>query len=174
MEAFFQLDGNILLFIQNFIRNSVLDTVFVFLTRLGDGARVWLLFSVLFLIVPKTRKAGCISIIAILLSYYLNDSVIKSLFARPRPFQVIPDLVTVINPPYGYSFPSGHTASSFAAAFAFYRNLPKGGGIPALILASLIGLSRIYVGVHYPTDVLFGVLSGFLMYYLSDFLVSSK
>lgn len=174
MQALWHLDANILLFIQNYIRNNVLDTVLVFITSLGNRARIWIILSLLALLFPKTRKAGCISCVAILLVEAINDDVIKNIVMRPRPFRVIPNLVTVIPGPSSYSFPSGHTASSFAAAFSFYRHLPKKYGIPALILATLIGFSRLYVGVHYPSDVLAGVLSGLLMCYISEFFVSSK
>ncbi len=79
---------------------------------------------------------------------------------RIRPYDTIEGLVPLIGKPRDYSFPSGHTGSSFAAAWVLYRRLPKRLGIPALALAGLIGISRLYLGVHYPTDVLFGVLSG--------------
>ena len=70
--------------------------------------------------------------------------------------------MTLIKQLSSYSFPSGHTSSSFAAAFIIYRMMPKKAGIPALILAAMSGFSRMYVGVHYPTDVLGGVLVAFV------------
>ena len=90
----------------------------------------------------------------------LFRSILKNLVARTRPYEMVEGLVPLIGRPRDYSFPSGHTGSSFASAWVLFRKLPAGYGISALVLAGLIGISRLYVGVHYPTDVLFGVLGG--------------
>jgi undecaprenyl-diphosphatase len=82
---------------------------------------------------------------------------------RTRPYEAINQLTRLIEAQSDYSFPSGHSASSFAAAIILYKTLPKKYGILALVLAFLIAISRLYVGVHYPTDVLFGILSGTLI-----------
>ena len=81
------------------------------------------------------------------------------------------DLQIIIPTPSEYSFPSGHTASSFAAASVFYRHLPKQLGIPSVVLAGIIGFSRLYVGVHYPTDVIAGVIMGILLSYMAEMLM---
>ena len=78
------------------------------------------------------------------------------------PYVTFEALEILIDQPGEFSFPSGHTSSSFAFAFAVYLLLPKKYGIPAMVLALLIGLSRLYVGVHYPTDILGGILVGCL------------
>lgn len=72
-------------------------------------------------------------------------------------------LTILISEPGEFSFPSGHTSSSFAAAVVLFMLLPKKEGVPAMILAFLIGISRLYVGVHYPTDVLGGMVMGTLL-----------
>ena len=100
------------------------------------------------------------SILALLLSLLINNIILKNLVARTRPYEMVEGLVPLIGRPRDYSFPSGHTGSSFASAWVLFRKLPAGYGISALVLAGLIGISRLYVGVHYPTDVLFGVLGG--------------
>lgn len=171
LEWFIQLDGNILLWIQEFIRSDILTPFFLFITHLGDGGTIWIITSVLLLFPKKTRKVGVMGLLALLCSLLINNMLVKNLVARPRPFTRLTDLTILIDIPSEFSFPSGHTASSFAAAFVFFRNLPKKFGVPAIILAAFIGLSRLYIGVHYPTDVLFGVLSGLLLSLLAEWSV---
>lgn len=100
------------------------------------------------------------SLMALVVSLLINNVLLKNLVGRVRPYDLLEGLTPLIGRQWDPSFPSGHTGSSFAAAWVLYRELPKRFGVPALILAGLIGLSRLYVGVHYPTDVLFGVISG--------------
>lgn len=154
------MDADILLFLQDTVRNPVLTPLVKAITVLGNGAVFWVLVSIVMLVPAKTRKIGLTSILALLVSLLINNIILKNLVARVRPYEVIEGLVPLIRKPWDYSFPSGHTGSSFASAWVFYRRLPKRFGIPALVLAGLIGLSRLYLGVHYPTDVLFGMVSG--------------
>lgn len=154
------MDADILLFFQDTVRSPVLTPLVKAITVLGNGAVFWVLVSIVMLVPEKTRKIGLTSILALLVSLLINNIILKNLVARVRPYEVIEGLVPLIPKPWDYSFPSGHTGSSFASAWVFYRRLPKRFGIPALALAGLIGLSRLYLGVHYPTDVLFGVASG--------------
>lgn len=154
------MEGNILLFIQDAVRNPVMTPLVKTITVLGNGAIFWVLASLVLLVPRKTRDIGLAGILALLISLLFNNIILKNLVARVRPYEVIEGLLPLIRRPWDYSFPSGHTGSSFAAAWVFYRKLPKRFGIPALVLAGLIGLSRLYLGVHYPTDVLFGIISG--------------
>jgi undecaprenyl-diphosphatase len=101
----------------------------------------------------------------------INNHLIKNLVQRPRPFVTFTDLQIIIPTPSEFSFPSGHTSSSFAAAGVFYKHLPKKIGVPAIVLAGLIGLSRLYVGVHYPTDVIAGILMGIFLNYMAECIV---
>ena len=96
-------------------------------------------------------------------SLVFNNMIVKNIVARPRPYRMIEALSILIPEPGEYSFPSGHTSSSFAAGVVLYLMLPKKYGIPAMVLAFLIGISRLYVGVHYPTDVLGGMVMGTLI-----------
>ncbi len=155
-----ELDGQILVWIQENIRSSVLTPFLIAITTLGNSGVVWVAASLLLLIPKKTRKVGLTSILALLFSLLLNNVILKNLVARTRPYEIVEGLLPLIEKPWDYSFPSGHTASSLASAWVFFKRLPKKFGIPALILAGLIGLSRLYVGVHYPTDVFFGAFSG--------------
>ena len=160
IEAFANAEKMILLFIQEVIRNPALTSFFVVVTKLGDGGMIWILTTVILLLSKKTRKIGCIMTFSLLGSLVINNLFLKNVVGRARPYEMIQDLLPLIKKPKDYAFPSGHTASSFAAAGVLYRKLPKRFGIPALILAVLIALSRLYLGVHYPSDVLCGMISG--------------
>lgn len=168
IEALTSTDLNILLLIQQYIRTPWLTPVVVFLTSLGNAGMIWILISALLLIPKKTRKAGFISFLALTASLFINNLLLKNLIRRVRPYDVCSTLLPLVAKPLDFSFPSGHTGSSFASACVLYRYLPKKAGIAALLLALLIGLSRLYVGVHYPGDVLAGVVTGILSGCLAD------
>lgn len=168
IEALVNADKIILLFLQDVIRNPVLTPFFIFVTKLGNAGAIWIALTVILLIPKKTRKIGCMSALALLGSLIINNLILKNLIARIRPYEIINGLVPLIEKPTDYSFPSGHTGSSFAAACILYRKLPKRFGIPALILAILIGFSRLYLGVHYPSDVLCGIISGVGISYVAE------
>lgn len=160
------------MFLQESVRNPILDNIMIFITSLGNGGMIWIAATIVLLIPKKTRKAGIMSAVALLGSLIINNNIVKNIVQRPRPFVTFTDLQIIIPTPSEFSFPSGHTSSSFAAAAVFYRHLPKKLGLPAVILAGLIGFSRLYVGVHYPTDVIAGVLMGILLSYLAEYLVN--
>ncbi len=163
MEHLFQLDGNILLWIQEYIRSDFLTPIFKFFTMLGDDGGIWIAIAILLLFFRKYRKTGAMVGLSLLGSLIFNNMLIKNLVARTRPYNVIETLTILVPDPGEFSFPSGHTSSSFAAGVVLYLMLPKKYGVPALILAVLISLSRLYVGVHYPTDVLGGMVMGTLI-----------
>ena len=155
------------MFLQESVRNPLLNSIMIFVTSLGNGGMIWIVATLLLMIPKKTRKVGIMSAVALLGSLIINKNIVQ----RPRPFVKVTDLQIIIPTPSEYSFPSGHTASSFAAASVFYRHLPKQLGIPSVVLAGIIGFSRLYVGVHYPTDVIAGVIMGILLSYMAEFLV---
>lgn len=157
------MDSNILLFIQEYIRNPITDPIFKFITSLGNGGFIWILCTILLLLFKKTRKIGFMCAVALLASLVLNNLILKNLIARARPYDMIQGLKILVEAPTDFSFPSGHTASSFAAATVLFLTVPKKYGILALVLAALMGFSRLYIGVHYPTDVLAGLISGVLI-----------
>ncbi len=160
INVMLQLDGNILLFIQKYIRQDWMNPFWIFITSLGNGGQLWLITAVLLLIPRKTNHVGVAAILAVAAGALITNVALKNIVARIRPFEVISGLEILIRAPHDYSFPSGHTCSAFSAAFVYYRLLPKKWGIAALIVASLIGFSRLYLGVHYPSDVLGGILAG--------------
>lgn len=163
LDTLIQIDGNILLWIQEYVRNDFLTPIMRFITSLGNAGFIWIAIALLCLCFKKTRKTGTLVLCALLGSLVVNNLIIKNLVGRIRPYEVIEGLNIVINKQIETSFPSGHTASSFAAGVMLFLTCPKKYGIPALILAFLIGISRLYVGVHYPTDVLGGIISGTLI-----------
>lgn len=160
MEGILELEREILLFFQDTIRNPVLNPVWIGITTLGNAGLIWVLLSLGLMVPKKTRRVGVTSLLALVVSLLINNVLLKNLVGRVRPYDLLEGLNPLIGKQWDPSFPSGHTGSSFAAAWVLYRRLPAYFGIPALILAGLIGISRLYVGVHYPTDVLFGLVSG--------------
>ena len=156
-------ESGIILWIQENIRGPVGDVFWQFITHLGDEGYLWIVMGIILLFFKKTRPIGFTVLISLLFDFLMINVALKGLVARPRPFvvnELIEPLVGGVSP--YRSFPSGHSGGSFAAMFALYRWVPKKIGIPALFLASLVALSRLYVGVHYPTDILGGFIIGFI------------
>lgn len=154
------MDGQILLFIQEWIRNDFLTPLMVAVTKLGDSGFIWIALSMVLLLFKKTRKAGWIAFLSIAFCFLINNLILKNAVARTRPYEVVEGLELLTARADDFSFPSGHACSSFAAASSYYRVLPRKAGVAAMILAVWIAFSRLYVGIHYPTDVLCGALIG--------------
>lgn len=131
-------------------------------TLSGDNGYIWIALCIVLLCIPKTRRIGVFTAVTLITEVILNDGIIKGIIARERPFIQNSAIDTIIRQPSGYSFPSGHSASSFAAATAVYMHNKKL-GIPAYILAALIAFSRLYFYVHFPSDVIIGSLLGVLI-----------
>lgn len=144
--------------------NPILDSFFVFITRLADSGFIWIILSTILIINKKTRKYGFMLGIVLIVNLIVGEGILKHIFDRQRPF-VEGGFSLLIENPVTSSFPSGHTASSFAVlgVFIFYV---KKHVIPIGILATLIGVSRLYLQVHYPTDVIAGALIGLTVAYL--------
>lgn len=160
LQYLISAEGDILIWIQNSVRNDVLTPIFTGITTLGNGGLIWIVCAGILLIPKKTRKAGIITLVSLGLSVIIDNIILKNLIGRIRPYEVVVGLTSLIGAQRDFSFPSGHTGSSFAAAVVMYKYLPKKIGIPAVVFASLMGLSRLYVGVHYPSDVLGGAVIG--------------
>ena len=157
------MEPNILLWIQDNLRNDVLTPFFVVITSLGNAGILWILITAGLLISKKTRKVGILCVAALLFSFLIDNVLLKNLVARTRPYEVIEGLTYLVKKPVDYSFPSGHTGTSFATAVVLFLSFPKKYSFWFLVLAVLIGFSRLYVGVHYPTDVLAGAIIGTLI-----------
>lgn len=167
------MDINILYFIQENLRNDILDNFFCFITRLGDKGVFWIILGIILLAFSKTRKMGVCILLALAFSAILGEGILKPLFARKRPFVTYPGIDLIISKPSGFSLPSGHTMSSFSAASVIFLN-NKRYGIFAYILATLIAFSRLYLFVHYPSDVILGIILGCLVGYLVKKAVSKE
>lgn len=159
LEKLFSIDASLLLYLQENVRNPILTKVLVFITTLGNGGFVFILFGALLLVFKKTRKDGILYSLALILNLLLTNLVLKNLFMRPRPYTVIEGLTILINPPHGYSFPSGHTSAAFCLAMILFF-INKKASVVAFLFAVMMGFSRMYTGVHYPTDVLGGAITG--------------
>ncbi|MFR3063893.1 phosphatase PAP2 family protein [Peptoniphilus sp.] len=156
------------------IHSPILDKLMVFITSLGNGGIFWIGLGLFFLLQNnKTSKKKALGLfLSLIIFSIVGLLILKPLIGRPRPF-MIESFNLLIKPPMGYSFPSGHTGSSFAAAFALYYYNKKE-GILALILAALIGFSRMYLSVHYPTDVLAGFVLGGLSSLVATKIINKK
>jgi len=159
-QCMVSMDGQILLFIQEHLRNVVCDVFFKGITHLGDAGIFWIVLTIVLLCFKQTRKAGIYSACALVLSLIVNNLILKNLINRVRPYEVVEGLQCIVAPAKDASFPSGHTGASFASAVAIYWQIPKKYAVFFVVLASLIAFSRLYVGIHYPTDVLGGLVTG--------------
>lgn len=171
MEAILGFDFAILDFIRENIANPLLDVIMKIVTISGDAGMIWIAAIILCLIFKRTRKAGVCMAIALILVLLICNLTLKPIVARPRPFSLREDIELIIAAPKDFSFPSGHTLSSFAAAtglFIYHKKL----GIAALIWAFLIAFSRLYMYVHYPTDVIAGILLGVICAVISALLIN--
>ncbi|MDM8533629.1 phosphatase PAP2 family protein [Clostridiaceae bacterium HSG29] len=166
----------ILYFIQENLRNGLFDYFFVFLSKLGNVGIIWILISLYFIIKKENRTLGIMMIFALIGSYLVSNLMLKNYFARPRPY-VNRSIELLISKNNEYSFPSGHTSSSFAVAMMIYY-FKKDIGKWAFILASLIAFSRLYLFMHYPTDVIGGIAIGILIadliYYIYEKIRAKK
>jgi len=162
IETIQALDAQILLFIQNFIRCAPLDPIMKFFSVIGNHGICWIALGLILLIPRKTRRGGFDMLLCLALSWAVSELLIKELVARPRPYTTISELQILVAPLTSFSFPSGHANASFASAMALALAFPRKGAW-AFVPAALIALSRIYVGVHYPSDIVCGAIIGVVM-----------
>ena len=176
-------EADFLLYIQENIRSDLLNPFMTVFTHSGDYGILVIALALVLIILPRTRRIGVIAAISIAIEALLNNVIIKNAVARTRPYEAIDGLVNIIEKQKDYSFPSGHTGSAFAVMGAILLiallGLPviaKTGklssskmsltfklcAVLAIIYAALLGFSRLYVGVHYPTDVIAAVVIGLL------------
>ena len=167
MEFIQQLDLSILLFIQEHLRFAWMNDFWEFITHFGDGGIFWIVLTLALMIPKRTRKAGIVAACSLLLGFLITNVTLKPLVDRVRPYNYSDVIIPLGRIPVESSFPSGHTCASFAGALIYVRMLPKKCGISLLVLAVLISLSRLYLCVHFPTDV----LGGFLVALFSSMLV---
>lgn len=157
------------------LKCGILDAVMPLITLLGDAGIFWILCSVVMILIPKTRKTGLAMGISLLIGLLVCNVTLKPLVGRIRPYDYQlqhfqKEIILLVEGLHDYSFPSGHTIASFEAATALLIGNKKL-GIPAMILAVLIAFSRLYLYVHYPTDVLASIVLGIGIAFLGTFLV---
>lgn len=156
-----QFELSILDFIQANMRNPFMDAVMPLVTSLGNGGLIWLGGAAVLLLSSKTRKAGAAMAVGLALEVLCCNVILKPLVGRIRPCDVNTTVHLLIARPADYSFPSGHTGASFASMSALYFSKNRL-WIPSLALAALIAFTRLYLYVHYPSDILAGALIGIM------------
>lgn len=171
MEFIQKTDFAILDAIQN-IRSGFTDRLMVFITHLGDKGIIWLIAAAILLCIRRYRKCAVTVLLGLLMQRLTGNLIIKNIVRRSRPCWISPIADMLIRIPKDYSFPSGHTMSCFTA-ITILMLWDKRLGIPALILGCAISFSRLYLYVHFPTDVLCGAVLGILLGYAA-YLISEK
>jgi len=152
-----KFDRFISLFITNNMHGVIMDKVMIISTYLGNSGVIWIIIAIILIGNKKYRKVGFMALAALILSTILGEEILKHVFRRIRPSVVN----LLIAKPLSYSFPSGHAMSSFAVAGVLAKYL-KNYAVEFFTLASLISFSRVYLYLHYPTDVLAGVVLGLM------------
>lgn len=165
MERLLEMDGQFLLWLKETCAHPFLDNIMIFVSALGDGGFIWIALGLLFLFMGRKhkiwQKRGLFLLLSLAANALVCNLLLKPLVARTRPYDLL-GYDILIPPVEDASFPSGHTSASFAAATAIYA-MDKKWGMAAYAFAALMGFSRLYLGVHFPTDVLAGAVIGVLM-----------
>jgi len=166
-------DLPILDWIQATLQSPFMDKFMPFITVFGNGGIFWIAWAVLLILFPKTRRTGLGMGFALIMGLVVCNLILKPGVARPRPYDMQAELGVVIDllvkRSHDFSFPSGHTIASFEASVVLLMNSKKM-GIPAFILAILVSFSRLYLYVHYPTDVIVSIILGTLFALIGNFI----
>ena len=162
------MDLNITNFIFSHLHNNVLDFLMPIFSKLNNGGFIWLLISFLLICNKKYRTIGFLTLIAVVMDFLIGEFTLKNIVQRARPFVSHNTIKLIISAPKGYSFPSGHSGSSFAAATILSIYFKKGTYL-FFIFAFLIAFSRVYLGVHYFTDIVIGAILGIIIALLVNF-----
>ncbi len=174
IDAIYNFDHSILLFIQENLRFEPMTTLMQIISKSVNVGAMWVILGLVFLCFKRTRVAGAVMLSSLAVGLLINNVIIKGTFNRTRPYDTYSDLVTLIKKPADSSFASGHTTASFAAATALAPFLTKPLAVFVIFYAFLVGYSRLYLGVHYPTDVFFGCIIGITAGLLSYYIYSKK
>lgn len=173
----YKFDWEILYFIQNHLRAPFLDFFFKNITLLGELALCWLVWGIVLLFFKKYRKNCVVLIIGMLIGALIGNLILKNAVARPRPCWLEPAIELLIKNPTDFSFPSGHTLSSTIAAVILTLTNKKFGYF-AIPLATIMAFSRLYLFVHFPTDIfagaVIGLVIGFGTYFVGEKICNKK
>ena len=161
---------DILYWFQN-MHDPIMDKIALAFTMMCEKGIFWIIVILALLFLVKDKRVGLTGCAALCLSVLLCNIILKNIVQRDRPCWIDPTVQLLVDVPDDYSFPSGHTSFSFAAAVAIFRYY-KGWGFLALVIACMIGLSRLYLFVHFPTDVLVGAFCGIVAGLLAGMLVN--
>lgn len=162
------LDEEILLYIQENLRNATTDQIMKSITHLGDFGFLWIAVIVILAVSRKHAKTALIMALTLAFGLLITNLVIKNSVQRIRPFHAIEELCPLIEKPEDWSFPSGHATSSIGCGIAMLKNLPKKYGISGITIGVLIAISRVYLGVHYTSDVIAGAMVGAFSAFASE------
>ena len=173
VEIFKKVDNTILRWINVKFRNKTFDNIMPIITSAGNLGIIWIVISVLLMTKKDYRVLGQTILIALVITTIIGEGIIKNIVKRKRPFYGDDDKELLISRPITYSFPSGHTASSFAVAAVFIKT-DNAASLEIILLACLIAFSRIYLGVHYPSDVIGGGIIGALCGLITVILFMNK
>ncbi|WP_294129475.1 phosphatase PAP2 family protein [uncultured Clostridium sp.] len=173
VEIFKKVDNTILRWINVKFRNKTFDKIMPIITSAGNLGIIWIVISVLLMTKKDYRVLGQTILIALVITTIIGEGIIKNIVKRKRPFYGDDDKELLISRPITYSFPSGHTASSFAVAAVFIKT-DNAASLEIILLACLIAFSRIYLGVHYPSDVIGGGIIGALCGLITVILFMNK
>lgn len=141
------------------MHTGFLNPLMIGVSALGNGGMIWILIALVLLFFKKTRRCGLLMLLSMAVCFITGNLCIKNLVQRPRPCQIDTAVRLLIPMPGEYSFPSGHTLHGFTAATIIFLHNKKA-GIAALLLAAVIAFSRMYLFVHFPTDILGGIILG--------------
>lgn len=152
------------------LHRPVLDRILVLVTSLGNAGWFFIVLGLVMLIFGKTRRMGLHVLLALLFSLIFCNLILKGMVARDRPSWLVPEVELLIANPKDFSFPSGHTSAAMATATAIFLYNKKYGCF-AYVLALCIAFSRMYLFVHFPTDVLGGAVTGIVSAFLAHALL---
>lgn len=155
------------------IHNPVLDKVMVFVSALGNAGIFWIAVGLLLLITKRYRRGGAQMLVAMAVTFVIGNLILKNLVARERPCWIDREVQLLMASPSDYSFPSGHSMNGFAGSVSLLC-IDRRIGIPAVILAAIIAFSRLYLFMHFPTDVFAGIVIGLVIALITNYVFWKK
>lgn len=169
MDFLQMIDDTIVLWVRTHMRSEFLDGIMTWISKLGNGGILWISIGIMLLLLSikkgkNLRKWGLLLLISLGLTAILGNLILKPFIGRIRPYEQLAFPI-IINQLNDFSFPSGHTSAAFAAAWICYA-MNKKWGILMLVFAVVMAFSRLYLGVHYPTDLLAGAVLGTIVSFI--------